>query len=161
MDIQLPQIIFQIVNFSVVLGALSYFLYKPIQKILDERARRVEEGQQAAQKSLTEIQQFEETKKTIKQKAEKEAVKLLEEAVTAAKERKAQLVIQAKQEATVEVERLRQAWNEEKRTSLQSMKQEFSEAVIATAEKVVGKTLDAKSHTKLIDDELSSLLKSI
>ena len=41
MDIQLPQIIFQLVNFGVVFGAIVYLLYKPTQKILDERAKRV------------------------------------------------------------------------------------------------------------------------
>jgi len=38
MDIQLPQIIFQIVNFGVVVGALTYLLYKPVKKMLDERS---------------------------------------------------------------------------------------------------------------------------
>ncbi len=161
MDIQLPQIIFQIVNFSVVLGALSYFLYKPIQKVLDERSRRVEEGQIAAQKAITESQQFEEMKKSIKQKAEKEAAKILEEATQTAKDRKSQLLAQAKQDALQEVERLRQAWNEEKRMSMQNMKSEFTEAVIATAEKVIGSSVDTKSQSKLIDQELNSLLKSI
>ena len=41
MDIQLPQIIYQLVNFGVVFGAVTYLLYKPVQKILDERSKRI------------------------------------------------------------------------------------------------------------------------
>ncbi len=161
MDIQFPQILFQIINFSVVLGALVYFLYKPVQKILDERAKLVEEGQLAAQKAIAESEKFEDTKKGIKQKAEKEAAKLLEEATQSAKERREQLLAKAKEEALQEVERLRQAWNEEKRASLQNMKKEFAEAVVATAEKVIGSSLDSKAQSKLIDQELSNLLKTL
>lgn len=161
MDIQLPQILFQIINFSVVAGALGYFLYKPIQKILDERANRIEEAQLAAQKSLAESAKLDELKKSTKQQAEKEVNKMLEAASQAAKEKKAQLLAQAKEEALKEVERLRQAWVEEKRQAMASMKREFAEAVIATSQKVVGQSFDAKAHTKLIDQEMEAILKQI
>ncbi len=161
MDIQLPQIIFQIINFSVVLGALTYLLYKPVLKILDERAKRVADSQEAAQKAISEGEKLEEMKKSVKQKAEKDAAKLLEEATLAAKERRSQLLAQAKQEALQEVERLRQAWIEEKRASVQTMKTEFSQAVIATAEKVIGTSLDGKAQSKMIDQEFNNLIKSL
>lgn len=161
MDIQLPQILFQIINFGVVVGALSYLLYKPILKVLDERAKRIEEGQKAAQKAITDQEQMEETKKQIRQKAEKEAAKLLEEAVKAADQKKSQLTAKGKEEALKEVERLREAWNEEKRKSLLDMKTAFAEAVIATSEKVIGESVNAKAQTKLIDDEFAQLIKNI
>ena len=49
MEIDISQILFQIVNFSVVLAALTFLLYKPIFKMFLERAKRIEEGQKAAQ----------------------------------------------------------------------------------------------------------------
>jgi F-type H+-transporting ATPase subunit b len=161
MDIQLPQIIFQIINFSVVLGALTYLLYKPVLKVLDERAKRVAESQEAAQKAIAEGEKLEELKKSTKQKAEKDAAKFLEDASVSAKERKSQLLAQAKEEALQEVERLRQAWNDEKRASVQAMKTEFSQAVIATAQKVIGASVDAKAQSKLIDQEFNNLLKTL
>lgn len=161
MNIQLPQILFQIINFGVVVGALSYLLYKPILKILDERARRIEEGQKAAQKAIADQEQMEDTKKQIRQKAEKEAAKLLEEATHVAAQKKTQLSAKAKEEALKEVERLREAWTEEKRKSMEDMKKAFADAVVATSEKVIGETVNAKAQSKLIDDEFAKLLKSI
>lgn len=161
MEIQFPQIIFQIINFGVVFGALSFLLYRPINKILDERAKNIEEGQAAAQKALAEQASIDELKKQAKQKADKEAAKILEEATKAAAEKKSTLLAQAKTEALAEVERHRQAWLEEKRSSMQAMKAQFADAVIATAEKVVGESLTAKSHAKLIDDEFTALVKKI
>ncbi|MDQ3008878.1 MAG: ATP synthase F0 subunit B [bacterium] len=161
MDIQLPQIIFQIINFGVVLGALSYLLYKPILKILDDRAQRVEDAQIAAQHAVAQGEHAEELKKTVRQKADKEAAKVMEEAVKAAAVKKAQLLDQAKAEALAEVERLRTAWNEEKKQSLQNMKSDFMNSVISASEKVVGTSLDSKAHAKLIEQEWSNLLKSL
>lgn len=161
MDIQLPQILFQIINFGVVLGALTYLLYKPILKVLDERAKRIEEGQKAAQKAIADQENIEETKKQIRQKAEKEAAKLMDEASKTADQKKTQLAAKAKEEALKEVERLRDAWTDEKRKSLQDMKQAFAEAVITASEKVVGESLNAKLQSKLIDDEFAKLVKNI
>lgn len=161
MEIQFPQIIFQIINFGVVFGALSYLLYRPINKILDERAKNIEEGQVAAQKALTEQASIDDLKKQAKQKADKEAAKILEEATKAAADKKDKMMAKAKEEALAEVERLRQAWHEEKRSSLQAMKSQFADAVIASAEKVVGKTLNDKTHSSLIDEEFATLIKKI
>lgn len=161
MDIQLPQIIFQMINFGVVVGALSYLLYKPIMKVLDERAKRIEEGQRAAEQAISDQEQIESTKKQIRQKAEKEAAKLLEEAAKTAEQKKAQMSAKAKAEALKEVDRLREAWNEEKRQSLLDSKKAFADAVIAASQKVLGASVDAKSQSKLIDDEFAKLLKNI
>jgi len=161
MEIQPLQIIFQIINFSVVLGALTYLLYKPVLKIMDERAKRIEEGQAAAEKAVAEQAHAEDLKKQIKQKAEKEAAKILEEAQETAQVKRAALLAKAKEEALQEVERLRQAWIEEKRKSLIDLKTEFTQAVIATSEKVVGESLDAKTHSKLIETEFNHLVKAV
>ena len=161
MEIQVAQIIFQIINFGVVLGLLSYLLYKPILKILDERAKKIEEGQEAAQRAVAEQDKIEEMKKQIKQKAEKEAAKMLEEANKAATERKNKMIAQAKEEALAEVERSRTAWGEEKRKAVKDMRAQFADAVIAAAEKVVGESVTAKTHAKLIDEEFNTLVKSL
>jgi F-type H+-transporting ATPase subunit b len=161
MEIQPLQILFQIINFSVVLGALSYLLYKPILKIMDERARRIEEGQVAADKAVAEQSQAEEMKKQIKQKAEKEAAKILDEAQKEAQTKRATILAQAKEEALQEVDRLRTAWQDEKRKSVKEMKAQFTDAVIATSEKVINESVNAKTHSKLIDDEFDQLLKVV
>lgn len=161
MDIQIPQIIFQMINFGVVLGALSYLLYKPILKVLDERATRIEEGQKAADKALAEQSNIEELKKQIKQKAEKQAAQILEEAQKSAAARKAQLVAEAKKQAEAEIEKLRTQWEAEKKQLAADLEKQFVEAVLTTTEKVVGTSLDSKAQSKVIDQELSGLLKTI
>jgi len=161
MDIEFPQILFQIINFGVVAGALTYLLYKPILKILEERSKKIEEGQLAAEKAIAEQSQVEDMKKKIKQQAEREATAILEEASKAAAKNRSEVTAKAKAEALKEVERLRSAWHDEKQKSMQDMKSQFADAVLAATQKVLGASLDTKAQSKLIDDSFSSLLKSI
>jgi F-type H+-transporting ATPase subunit b len=161
MEIQISQILFQIINFSFVLGALTYLLYKPVQKILDERAKRIEEGQVAAQKAITEQQQSEEFKKQSKKEAEKQAAQVLETAKTEADKKSAELLEKAQDHAKAQVLKFQTEWQEQKKELIKELKQQFVESVVAATEKVTAESLDKKAHSKLIDQELDALLKSL
>lgn len=161
MDIQLPQIIFQIINFSVVMGALTYLLYKPVLKVLEERQKRIEEAQKAAEESIRERDRIAQIEQEVTNKAEQKASEILEKARENAKAAEKELLVKARQQAEAEIEKLTANWQEEKKQHLTDMKHEFVSTVITTAEKVVAESLDAKKHQKLIETELDSLLKLI
>ena len=63
MDIQITQILFQAINFSVVLGALTFLLYKPVLKMFDERSQKIAEGQKAAEAAIQDKEKLEEARK--------------------------------------------------------------------------------------------------
>jgi F-type H+-transporting ATPase subunit b len=161
MDIQLPQIIFQIINFSVVMGALTYLLYKPLLKVLEERQKRVEEAQRAAEESLRERNRISELEKEVINTAEQKAADILEKARENAKAAEKDLLAKAKQQAEAEIDKMTLSWEEEKKQHLTDMKNEFVSTVVTTAEKVLGEKLDAKKQEKLIDTQLKTLLETI
>jgi len=161
MEIQLPQIIFQIINFSVVVGALTYLLYKPIIKILEERATKIAKAEEAAAKSLSEADKIEVTKKVAKKDAEKQAQQIIEEAKITAKKQAEQIRIDAKSEGKDIIEKMKKDWQQEQNKQLKMMREEFSKAVITVSEKVMNETLNQKKHLELIDQELDSIFKSI
>jgi len=45
-------LLIQAVNFGLLLAALTYFLYKPILKIIDERREKVAEGVRTAERHI-------------------------------------------------------------------------------------------------------------
>jgi F-type H+-transporting ATPase subunit b len=148
MDIQLSQVLFQMINFGVVFAALTYFLYKPVTKMLDERATRAAEAEKIAANAAKEREEIEELKTKVKSQADKEAVKTLDKVKEQAASLKKELTSQARDEAKAE-----------KQSALHSMEKEFSQAVFAVAEKVVGKSLDKKAHADLIDKSLKEIAK--
>lgn len=161
MDIQWTQILFQIINFGVVAGALTFLLYKPVLKIFDERARRIEEGQKAAEEALETRDNLEKARSEMKTGIKKERAQILEEAQDEAKKRAAEIVAAAKKEAAAELEKQRGAWADERTQLVNDTKDSLAEAVVKTAEVVLSESLDAKKHSKLIDQELTKLLKQV
>jgi F-type H+-transporting ATPase subunit b len=161
MEIQVAQILFQAINFFVVFGALTFLLVKPIVKILDQRAQRIADAQQAAAETLQEKEQIEAYKAKVKKATDEKAAAVLEEAKQRAKNKEKELLTEAKEKAKAEVEKMKSDWQREAKKQEAKMKKEFEVAVLKTAEKVIGTSLDAKKHSALIDSELDKLLKAI
>lgn len=161
MEIQVAQILFQAINFFVVFGALTFLLVKPITKILEQRAQRIADAEKAASETLLEKEQIEAYKAKVKKATDQKASDLIEEAKEKAKAKEAELMAQAKEKAKLEVEKLVQDFEKNKKKQTAQIKADFEAKVLATAEKVIGNSLDAKKHAALIDSELEALLKAI
>jgi F-type H+-transporting ATPase subunit b len=157
MDIQIPQILFQMVNFGAVVAALTYFLYKPIQKILDERSDRIAAAQKAAETTLKDKEELVESKDKILKKARQEAAQVIETAKKKAQKQKSEMVAEGRQEAEQALAKMKASWDREKQKLASEMKQEFADTVLLVTEKVIGK-LDKKTHLKLVDAEIKGIL---
>ncbi|GIK83721.1 MAG: hypothetical protein BroJett025_03430 [Patescibacteria group bacterium] len=161
MDIQITQILFQAINFSVVLGALTFLLYKPVLKMFDERSQKIAEGQKAAEAAVTEKNELEQTRKKMENDLKKERATVLKEAQDEAKEKAQEILAQARKEAKAEKSKLLDSWDTEKAALLKEAKQDMADAVMAVSAKVIGKSLDVKAQQKLIDSELETILKNL
>lgn len=161
MEINIAQIIFQIINFGVVFAALTYFLTKPITKMLDERSQKIDEAQKAAEETLREREQVDVMKKKAKTQAEKDADALLEAAKGDVKELKAKLTREAKEEvATLKAKEMAK-FESEKKGQMESMDKEVSKLSVAIAAKILGAQIDEKTHKSLISSSIKELAKAI
>jgi F-type H+-transporting ATPase subunit b len=131
-----------------------------VLKILDERSSKIAQAQKAAEATLKEKAEIESLQKKAKSDAEKQASAIITEARATADEQSKQIVTEAKKQAKAEVAKLHQQWEEEKARMARAMQQEFNDSVMAVAEKVLANSLDKKAHSKLIDQELKSLIKA-
>lgn len=161
MDIQVSQIIFQLINFTVVVGGVSYLLHKPILKILEERASRIEAAQKAARETLLERERISGEEAKVLGKAREEAAAIVAKSRQTAKEIEAEATKVGADKAKQAVAKAKEEWQQEKAAQLASMKAMFVDAVVASAAKVISSHLDAKKHQQVIDQELDSLLKKI
>lgn len=161
MDIQITQILFQAINFSVVLGALTFLLYKPVLKMFDERSQKIAEGQKAAEAALKDKDALDAKRKKMENDLKKERATVLNKAQEEAKAKATEIVAAAKKEAKAEKSKLVGAWENEKAALFQEAKQDMADAVVAVSAKVIGKSLDNKAQSKLIDSELETILKSL
>ena len=161
MDIQLTQILFQVINFSVVVGAVGYLLFKPVLKIFDERARRIAEGEKAAIKAQTAYAQIEQNRKTTEASLKKERSEIIKAAQVEAQERKEAILADAKAKAKAITAELKDQWEAEKIALYKKSQNEMTEAVITISEKVIASALDKKTAQKLIDTQLKEIIKAL
>jgi F-type H+-transporting ATPase subunit b len=161
MEIELPQIIFQMINFGVVLFVLNRFLYRPVLKMLEERRQKVEAAAKAAEETLKEKSSLDERKEEILKKAKKEAAGILAQAKADAAEMLRDTESQAKADQEARRSKFDADLKSMKAAAIKDQAKEIKAAALLIAEKVIGSELDSKKQSKLIDQELDTIVESL
>lgn len=91
-------IVIQIINFTILVGLLWYFLYKPVLAVIDARRAKVAQGVEDAETAARERAAAGEEKAATLTAAHAEAAGVLERATTEAKEVRASGIAEARAE---------------------------------------------------------------
>ena len=161
MDIQLAQIIFQIINFGVVLGALTYFIYKPVLKLLNDRRERVSAAAAAAGEVMQDKEDLERLREKTLLKASQKAKKMEDEVRKEAQAQVKLMLEQSKKEMAARETKFSAELAKMKKQEMRSMEATMKKAALTMAEKVIGESLDSKKHQKLLDEQIDQVIKSL
>lgn len=157
MDIQLDKILFQVINFAVVMAALRWFVYKPVLQMLEDRASKIKDGLDAAEKNL-KIQDDLEKKQILADKqAKADANKIVEDAQKEAKEIIRQAKTDAKAEAKTVMAKEQEAFKAEMTKLQADFKKQASQIVSDATEAVLRESLTVKVQNDLIDAQIKQL----
>jgi F-type H+-transporting ATPase subunit b len=154
MEINIYQILFQIFNFGVVMYLLNRVLYKPVLKMLDERAKKINEGMSLAEKNMKAAEDAEKTKKAEIAKARKEASSIIATAEKEAKAKADQIISEAK--AKAEAAAMVAAASKEIESGKAKAEKAIAQLAIKQAQSALGGSLTSKE----IDSITSSMLKA-
>ena len=161
LGINLPLLVVFCVNFIVLFVLLRMFLYKPVLKVLDERAQRTKEAMELAEATKQEYGQAKaEVQKQI-EKGRQEAQTIITQAMQLGERLKEESRQEATKQAQVILERTRVELGAEREKIVEDLRREFVSIAILAAEKVIKETLDKEKHRKLIEETLqrSAVLK--
>jgi F-type H+-transporting ATPase subunit b len=154
LGINLPLLVVFIVNFIVLLVLLRLFLYKPVMKVLDERAQRTKDAMELAEAIKKEYEQAKgEVQKQI-EKGRQEAQAIITQAMQVGERLKEESKQEAAKQAQVMIDRTRSELEAERDKIIGDLRREFVDISIAAAEKVIKETLDREKHRKLIEETL-------
>jgi F-type H+-transporting ATPase subunit b len=142
----------QVASFCIVAVLLRQFAYKPILAVLEDRRRKIEEGQLNAEKIRKELAEAEKRYQEIVAKANADAQRMIDEARESSlhlAERKQgeavaaaeQILAKAKEAAALEHER-----------QMQNLKRELGRLVVDTTAKVTGKVLTSDDQKRLQEE---------
>lgn len=154
LGINLPSLLAQIVNFAILMGILYLVAYKPIMRMLDERAGRIRESMEQTEKIKQQAEDAEaEFKKQIAA-ASKQGQQVIDRAARTAEE----IRQKARREAEVEAETLLTRARAEIRRGrdevVDELRREFADITILAAGKVIDRSLDKEAHRQVIDKVL-------
>ena len=147
----------QLIVFFVLAWVTMKFVWPPIVKALDERAKKIADGLAAADKAKTDLALAEKKVAEELRKARESGAELR----AGAEKQASQLVEEARAEATRIVSAAREAAETEAAAASQRAKQALREQVaqlaVAGAEKILRKEINAQAHADLLTQLKSEL----
>ncbi len=152
-------LIAQLVNFLILVLILYKFLYKPLLKMLEGRREKIEKGLRDAEQLGVELEKTKELQAAEIQKAKQEARVIVEEAEKRAEVAGAETKLKTKAEVEKLISAAKNQIIGEKDKMLGEVRKEAAALVLAVAEKVVGKMIDAKAQKNLIEETLREVDK--
>ena len=130
-------LLIQAVNFAVLLSALTYFLYTPVMKMLDERREKIAAGIRASDAASQRLANAKTEADGIVGDATQQAEGLVANARTRADERGNEIVKAAESRADAVLKDAAARADEAKRQALQESQREIAKAAMLAAEKIL------------------------
>src|SRR5712691_10240554 len=142
----------QVVSFCIVALLRVELAFKPILAVLEDRRRKIEEGQLNAEKIRKELAEAEKRYQEIVAKANADAQRMIDEA----RESSAHVAERKQQEAIAAAEQIlakaKEAAALEHERQMQTLKRELGRLVVDTTTKVTGKVLTPEDQKRLQEE---------
>ena len=155
LGINLPSLIAQLINFTILLIVLGWAFKKFLFPMLDERRKRIQEGLEASDEAKKRLAQTETETAAELDKARQEGQGLIGQA----QQMSARIQEEARQSARAEtetlLERARSEIQLERDAAIADLRREFADLTITAAERVIRRSLDRTAHRELIEGVLA------
>ncbi len=145
----------QLVNVSVVMFVMWKWVYRPLLKVMDERAKKIEKGLADAAESAALKQRAEADKDQVILEARLKAKSIIEEAQAAALVQGEAMIGKAKAEVEKIVVQGREQLQRSKAVMMDEAKNELGDLLVLAVAKVANEKLDAKKDEELIKKSLA------
>ena len=155
LDIDHWNFIWAAVNFILLFILLKIFLFKPVNKIMDERTRTIQDDLDAAKKSKEEAEdlkkEYEDNISDAKQKAQEIIMKAHEDAES----EKSAILKKSQEEADQLISDANKTIENERKRVLAQAQTQIADLAIEAASKIIGENLDDEKNRRLVDKFLS------
>ncbi len=149
--------VWQIVNFLVLLVLLTKFLFIPLFKVIDERSEKIQAELNDAAESKDEAAKLVTQYQSKIDSARDEAANIVVEAEKRGNERREEIVAEAREEAKRIKERAMEEIDQAKRQALSHLRDEVSDISLLIAQKFLTESVDSKLHQNLVEEFVNQL----
>lgn len=140
----------QVLNFTVVLGVLTIFVYKPLLALLDARRERIMKAMEDAKRMDQQNREMEAFRDQQLQRIDQECGLLIEKAKSHAESLEQEILQKAREEAKAIVDRGKQQLLEERARALQDIHEIVAKGIVALTEHILQREFGASDQSKLL-----------
>lgn len=155
--LHLEAFIAHLIAFSILVFIIVKFGLKPVMNILDERRKRIEEGEAMHAQSQKELQEVQSAGEKILDEARETGRKEMEHARTTAAKLQEDLSAKATAEAQIVIANAHKQAALDTQREKDALKGEFARLVAQATAQVTGKVLTEEDHRRINAEAISHL----
>lgn len=148
---------FQIVAFVVLILLLNRLLFRPIRKTLDARAQRIQESMEEAERVKQQAVRADAEYQARVDEGQRRSQEIIDQGREKARQEREEMLEQARSEARQIREDARTQMELERRDMARETRQQVAGLAVLAAGRLVGETLEAEKHRRLIEQHISDL----
>lgn len=148
-------IFWTVFNVLLLFVLLRIFLFKPINRLMDERTREIQDDIDAAKKSREEAEALKQQYTDDLSNAKEEARRIVMKAQDEAAAEKAVLMQRSQQDAEKLVAEANKTIENERKRVLQQAQSQIADLAIEAASKIIGENVDDEKNRRIVDKFLS------
>jgi F-type H+-transporting ATPase subunit b len=138
-------------TFGVLVWFVMQFLWEPMTKMLETRQNRIADGLAAADRGKHELQLAEERAKERLMEAKQQAMDIIVQANKRAGEIVEESKLKAQAEGQRQLDAAKAEIEQEANRTKTHLREQFSEVVMLTAEKILERELNAETHAEFVE----------
>ena len=152
LGISLKEFIFYLINFLILMGVLTRFLYKPFLNMLATRKQSIKDALDNAELTNRRAdEKMEQYSKRIS-KVEEESREIIRTAKIKADAQARDIIEDARKEAGDMITKAQQTIEKEKEKAMEDMKQEIAVLAVKAAEKIVEREIQRAGQEAIVEE---------
>jgi F-type H+-transporting ATPase subunit b len=156
-DVNLVGLIFQVINFLLLLYLLNRFLFKPLLARMDERGEKIAKGLEDAETAARDRELARAEREAAVSEARREAADMLARANKIAEDTRKDILEQARSEAEKVTARAREEIVAEKDRAMAEIRGQVADLALAAAGKLVRREMDGPTQRRLVEEFLAEV----
>ena len=147
-------LITQVIGFVAIVVLLTWLLYKPLLRVLDQRSEKIKESLEASERAREEAAKSQEAMQQQLEESRAEGQQLIAQARDVADRFREEELAKAREEISAQRSRAEADIQRERDAAVEDIRREFAGLAVTAAERVVRRSLDDDGHEELIEQVL-------
>jgi F-type H+-transporting ATPase subunit b len=155
--VDLPKLLFQVINFLLLLYLLNRFLFKRVLGLLDERQTKITKGLEDAEAAARDRELARAEREAAVDEARKEAQAMIARATKIADDSRAEILAEAKAQAEKVTQRATEEITAEKDRAMAELRTTVADLALEAAGRLVRSEMDGKTQRRLVEEFLTEV----